>query len=186
MNFPLQKLCILIICSKILLYFCFLSLHHIWTTFAAFSLYFGFTAVIPLPPVLALFILNLLFFWMLSWAKSTTPPLSNLIFLKIVLSSVLGPFALSIANDTYKNLFFRLVVLTLLFPSNIFAFVKVFRSNFFLGLSLSLKLRFSSSESCDPFRLDNNILLNLFIFCNTLYLSLNKPSWFTFDGIITW
>ena len=182
MNFPLQTLCILTICSNIRLYLSLISLHQLCTILAAFSLYFGFRVVIPLPAIRAFLILNLLFFWIFSWAKSTTPPLSSLIFLKMVLSSVLGPFALSIAKDTYNNLFFRLFNLIGLLPVNILALVKVFLSNFVFVSSL--KLLFKSEESKEPFRLDNNILLNLFIFWRTLYLSLNKLSWF--DGIITW
>ena len=115
----------------------------------------------PLPPARAFFILNLLFFCKVSWAKSTTPPLSKRILLKIVLSSVFGPFALNIAKLTYKNLFLFLF-LKVLFLSYTVLF-KVVLSNLFLPSSPILLLGLADSIVA-PLFLANNILLNLFIF----------------------
>ena len=167
MNFPLQTLWILTIWSNIFLYFSFLSRHHAWTIFAAFSLYLGFIILCPRPVAFTFFILNFSFLPNFSWAKSTTPPLSILIRLKIVLSSAFNPLLLSIAKETYKNFGFLLSVF--FFPPTTVVF------NVCLSNVLSPKLLFNAiSVSFKVFLFfDNKILLSLFIFCKTLYLSLN-------------
>ena len=148
--------------------------------FAAFSLNFGFKWRKEVGLTLLNTCLILYFaFFLCSWAKSTTPPFSILIFLKIILSSVLGPLLESIAKDTYKNLFlgfftdFSLIDLSRL-------------SLLMLLLRLLFKRVFLLSSPINGllFLFDNRILLNLFIFAKTLYLLLKSSSWP--PGTVTW
>ena len=130
---------------------------------------------------IAFLILNL-FFFLSSWAKSTTPPFSNLIHLRIGLSSVAGPLLDSIARETYKNLFGeRLKALLAVGFSGLLA--KVCLSKGFLllyELFLLYVLVSSTLSFLSPgllaFFCANNILLNLFILDNTLYLLLKTSS----------
>ena len=118
-----------------------------------------------------IFLILYLVFFLSSCAKSTTPPLSNLIFLKIILSSAFGPLLDIIARDTYKNLLFGIFfdngefdfdLSKLFILKGLWLFVLLIERLFKLVFSLYLLLLL--------FFLESNILLNLFILERTLYL----------------
>ena len=113
------------------------------------------------PPFLALIILNCLFF-MISLVRSTTPPFSPLVPLTIFLSSKFLP----IANDIYKNLCLMLSSNKRLLQ------LPVLEDPFSLVLLPEEVL----IEFFSFLFFDKRILLNLFIFDNTLFLLLNISS----------
>ena len=113
------------------------SLHQAWMTLAALSLYFGFVYKLLLVPFfLSAFLILNLFFFLSSWAKSTTPPLSNLILLKIGLSSHEGPLLDIIARETYKNLWSGERLKAFLVPLSSGLLAKVCLLNCFLVFGL--------------------------------------------------
>ena len=128
------------------------------------------------------FILYLVFF-LSSCAKSTTPPLSNLIFLKIILSSAFGPLLDNIAKETYKNLLCGIFFIK---GDPDLSCELILKGLLFLLLLLLLifKLLFSSYLFGLLFFLDNKILLNLFIFDKTLNLLVKISS--AAPGKVTW
>ena len=77
--------------------FSFLSLRHAWTIFAAFSLYFGFTILCPLPVTLFFLILNFTFFPISSCAINLgflfkvhfCPPIA--VVIKVLLWNIFSP-----------------------------------------------------------------------------------------------